>query len=86
MRLDLSNYINLDRIPQKYYKPENDFEEYNLSRYEKMPLSIFEQAEAASIEIANDLVKQIKNSQSENKPFVIGVPGGSYIWPWNSLL
>ena len=77
MRLDLSNYINLDRIPQKYYKPENDFEEYNLSRYEKMPLSIFEQAEAASIEIANDLVKQIKNSQSENKPFVIGVPGGS---------
>ena len=77
MRLDLSNYINLERIPQKYYKPENDFEEYNLSRYEKMPLSIFEQAEAASIEIANDLVKQLKKSQSENKPFVIGVPGGS---------
>lgn len=77
MRLDLSSYISLERIPQKYYKPENDFEEYNLSRYEKMPLEIFEQAEVASVEVANDLVAALKKSQAEKKPFILGLPGGS---------
>lgn len=77
MRLDLSSYITLERIPQRYYKPENDFEEYTLSRYEKMPLRIFEQAEVASIEVANDIVEHLEKSQAENKPFIIGLPGGS---------
>ena len=59
MRLDLSSYITLERIPQRYYKPENDFEEYTLSRFEKMPLNIYEQVEVASVEVADDSLRQV---------------------------
>ena len=55
MRLDLSSYITFERVPKRYYKPENDFEKYTLSRYEKMPVRIHELADNAAIEIANDI-------------------------------
>lgn len=77
MRLDLSSYITLERIPQRYYKPENDFEEYTLSRFEKMPLNIYEQVEVASVEVADDIVRNLKASQAKGKPFILGLSGGS---------
>ena len=77
MRLDLSSYITLERTPQRYFRPDNDFEEYNLSHYEKMPLSIHEQAEAASNEVAADIVKHLLAKQAKNESFILGVPGGS---------
>ncbi len=77
MRLDLSSYISLDRIPQKYFKPENDFEEYTLGRFEKMPINIAEISESAAIEIAQDIVIHLKESESKNKKFVLGVSGGN---------
>ena len=36
MRLDLSSQISLERIPKRYFKPENAFEESALTRYEKI--------------------------------------------------
>ncbi len=77
MRLDLSSYITLERTPVRYFRPDNDFEEYNLSHYEKMPLSIHEQAEAASKEVAVDIVKHLKAKEAINEPFILGLPGGS---------
>lgn len=77
MRLDLSSYISLERIPQRYYKPVNDFEKYTLSRYEKMPVRINELADNAAIEIANDIVKHLKASEAKNKKFVLGLSGGN---------
>ena len=35
MRLDLSSKITLERVPKKFYRPENDFEEYNLATGER---------------------------------------------------
>lgn len=77
MRLDLSSYITLERVPQRYYKPENDFEQYTLSRFEKIPTHIYEKPERAAKKIANDIVKHLQKSQSEGKNFVLGVSGGS---------
>ena len=77
MRLDLSSYITLERIPQRYYKPENDFEEYTLSRFEKIPTNIFEKSNRAAKKVASHIVKDLRKSQAEGKQFVLGVLGGT---------
>lgn len=77
MRLDLSSYITLEKIPQRYYKPENDFEEYTLSRYEKMPIDISELSESAAISVAKDIVEQLKEKSSKNEMLVLGLTSGN---------
>jgi len=77
MRLDLSSHITLDRVPKKYYKPENDFEEYNLARYEKLPVAIFEEANSASVRVAKDIVNEMMLKQQKGDHFVLGISGGA---------
>ncbi len=76
MRLDLSSYITLERIPARYYRPENDFEEYTQTRYEKIPTSIYESPRRASKKVANQIVKLMREKEATGKPFVLGVSGG----------
>ena len=77
MRLDLSSHITLDRVPKKYYKPENDFEEYNLSRYEKLAIEIYEESQLAARNVAEEIVQEMLQKQHEGKPFVLGISGGA---------
>ena len=77
MRLDLSSHITLDRVPKKYYKPENDFEEYNLSRYEKLPIEIYEEPDMAARTVAKEIIEEMLQKQQEGKPFVLGISGGA---------
>lgn len=77
MRLDLSSHITFERVPKKYYRPENDFEEYNLSRFEKLPVAIFDESRRAAKKIAKDIVSEMKLKQQEGKPFVLGISGGA---------
>lgn len=81
MRLDLSSQITLERVPKKYYRPENDFEEYNLARYEKLPVAIYEEAGRAAKKIANEIAKDILKKEKEGKPFVFGISGGASPMP-----
>ena len=76
MKLDLSSQISFERIPQRYYRPENAFEESSLTRYEKISTRIFESIEKGSIKVAKEIVKSMLENQKENKPFVLGLPGG----------
>jgi len=76
MRLDLSSQISLERIPQRYYKPENAFEESALTRYEKINTRIFETIEKGSIKVAKEIVKTMLEKQKNNRPFVLGLSGG----------
>lgn len=76
MRTDLSSHIVLDRIPQRYYRPENEFELSALTRYEKVPTHIYESSVEASIHIANKIAKKIREKQAQNLNFVLGLPGG----------
>ncbi|NDV78902.1 glucosamine-6-phosphate deaminase [Dysgonomonas sp. 511] len=76
MRLDLSSQIVLDRVPQRYYRPENEFEQSALTRYEKVPTNIYESSVEASLQIAKDIVAKIKAKQKKGENFVLGLPGG----------
>jgi len=75
--MDLSSHITLDRVPKKYYKPENDFEEYNLARYEKLPIAIYEEAKNAAVEIAAEIVEEMLLKQQQGETFVLGISGGA---------
>ncbi len=81
MRLDLSSHITLERVSKKYYRPENDFEEYNLARFEKLPMVIYEKSSRAAEKIANDIAKEIRKKQDEGENFVLGISGGASPMP-----
>ncbi|MGV8962995.1 MAG: glucosamine-6-phosphate deaminase [Candidatus Saccharimonadaceae bacterium] len=76
MKLDLSSQISLERIPQRYYRPENALEESALTRYEKINTRIFESIEKGSVQVANAIVKAMQEKQMKGLPFVLGLPGG----------
>ncbi|MFV0555133.1 MAG: glucosamine-6-phosphate deaminase [Mangrovibacterium sp.] len=77
MRLNLSSQIVLDRVPQRYYKTENKFELSALSRFEKVPTSIFESSEEASSEVAQQIAQQIREKQQKQSNFVLALSGGN---------
>ncbi len=81
MRLDLSSHITLERTPKKYYRPENDFEEYNLARFEKIPTAIYEETKRAAKKVANDIVGDMLKKQQANEKFVLGITGGASTQP-----
>lgn len=76
MRLDLSSQIVLDRVSQRYYRPENEFELSALIRFEKVPTQIYESSVEASLNIAKDIAKKIKIKEKEGAKFVLAFPGG----------
>lgn len=76
MRLDLSSQIVLDRVSQRYYRPENEFELSALIRFEKVPTQIYESSVEASLNIAKDIAKKIKIKETEGAKFVLALPGG----------
>lgn len=70
MKTNLSSQITLTRIPLRYYRPENAYEQSVLTRMEKIPTNIYESAEEGSFVIAKELASQIrKNRQPENLSF-----------------
>jgi glucosamine-6-phosphate deaminase len=76
MRKNLSSQITLTRIPEKYYKPENEFEYSVLTRFEKIPTHIYASMDEASLEIAREIAGEIRRRQKAKKKFVLAVPGG----------
>jgi len=77
MRLDLSSKITLERIPNRYYNPQNDFEKFTLTRFEKIPTVIYEDLLQASQKIADDIVRRMLEKQQNNQNFVMGISGGA---------
>lgn len=76
MRLDLSSQIVLDRVPLRYYRPENEFELSALTRFEKVPTQIYESSVDASLHIAKKIAEKIKEKQSKGEMFALALPGG----------
>lgn len=76
MRLDLSSQIVLDRVPQRYYKSDNEFELSALSRFEKVTTNIYESSVEASLEVAREIASRIRSKQAKNEQFVLALPGG----------
>ena len=87
MRLDLSSYITLEQIPRKYYKPENDFEKYTLTRFEKIPTLIYEMPSLAAEKVADEIINEILEKQSKGEMYVLGISGGTTpIWVYEELV
>lgn len=76
MRLDLSSQIVLDRVSQRYYRPENEFELSAITRFEKIPTQIYESSVEASLDVAKIIAEKIKLKESEGGKFVLALPGG----------
>ncbi|MDD6210659.1 MAG: 6-phosphogluconolactonase [Bacteroidales bacterium] len=86
MNLTLSSQINLNRIPERYYKPKDAFEESAISRYERLKTDIYESHTVASASVARQLVGEIKKSQEENRHFLLVAAGGRSLQPlWAAL-
>lgn len=76
MKTDLSSQITLERIPQRYYRPVDAFEQTALTRYEKIDTQIYESSKEASSYIARMIADEIRLKQEKNEYFVLALPGG----------
>ncbi|MDR1938895.1 MAG: glucosamine-6-phosphate deaminase [Tannerellaceae bacterium] len=76
MKTNLSSQVSLTRIPARYYRPENAYEQSVLTRFEKIPTVIYESADEGSREIAARIAARIKDRQAAGEPFVMALPGG----------
>ena len=62
MRLNLSSMISLSEIPERYYRPQNTYEETLLRRFENIPTNIYRTNDEAAECIANEIAKDIRES------------------------
>lgn len=76
MKADLSSQITLERIPQRYYRPADAFEQTALTRYEKIDTQIYESSNEASSYIARKIAEEIRYKQGKEEYFVLALPGG----------
>lgn len=76
MKTDLSSQITLERIPLRYYRPTDAFEQTALTRYEKIDTQIYESSKEASNFIARRIADEIRRKQEKKEFFVLALPGG----------
>jgi len=76
MKTNLSSQITLTRIPARYYRPENAYEQSVLTRFEKIPTTIYETADEGSSVIAKEIATGIREKQAKGKKFVLALSGG----------
>jgi glucosamine-6-phosphate deaminase len=76
MKTNLSSRISLTRIPARYYRPENAYEESVLTRFEKIPASIYESDGEGACDTARRIAGLIRKKQEEGQFFVLACPGG----------
>jgi glucosamine-6-phosphate deaminase len=76
MRTNLSSQITLDRIPERYYRPVDALEQASLTRFEKIPVEIYDDALRGSKMVAAEIAGLIKEKNSKGDLFVLGLTGG----------
>lgn len=76
MKTNLSSQITLTRVPTRYYRPKNAFEESVLTRMEKVPTTIYDSADEGSLAIAAEIASLIRKKQEAGENFVLTLPGG----------
>jgi len=77
MRMNLTSQITLNHVNVKYYKPKNAFEQSVLTRLEKIPTYIYENADEASCLIAKEIAETIRLKQKQGKRCVMVLTGGA---------
>ena len=77
MKTNLSSQITLNRVSPRYYRPENAFERWVLTRLEKIPADIYESAEEGANHIACEIAQLIRDKQKAGRFCVLALPGGN---------
>lgn len=76
MKTNLTSLIKLDRIPRRYYRPDNEIELAAVSREEKVNTKIYESSAEGSDFIASEIVRYINRFVSEKGKCVIALGAG----------
>lgn len=77
LHLNLTSQIELNQIPEKYYNPKSAIDLSELTRYEKIPTSIYPKAEAGAKSIADVVEEEIRQRQKDGKCCVLGLGTGN---------
>ena len=77
MKTDLSSQIKLDRVPKRYYHPDNEIELAAVTREEKLNTLIFETANEGGEYIAGQIAKYINRFTKENGKCVMALGAGN---------
>ncbi|MDR0371150.1 MAG: 6-phosphogluconolactonase, partial [Prevotellaceae bacterium] len=76
MRTDLSSMIQLNKIPKRYYRPDDVIELSRVTRNERIPAKIFVSEKDGSTYIAGEIAALIKEKAQKNENCVIGFTNG----------
>lgn len=81
MKLNLSSQIVLNKVPEKFYKPETAVDRSEITRNEKILTDIYSKVEEGAKDIANVLAAEIRSKQDEGKYCVLGLGTGKSLQP-----
>lgn len=81
MRLNLSSQIVLNKVPTKFYQPENAVERSEVTRMEKIQTDIFPTIDEGAKHIADTIEAEITTKQREGKFCVLGLGTGMSLTP-----
>ncbi|MDE7151411.1 MAG: 6-phosphogluconolactonase, partial [Candidatus Amulumruptor sp.] len=77
MKTNLSSQIKLDRIPRRYYDPQNEIELAALTREENIYTRIYESPADGSDYLADEMVRIINRAITKRGKAVIALGAGS---------
>ena len=81
MRMNLSSQISLNRVSPKYYRPETMVDRSVLTKYEKIPVNISESIEEGVKNVADDIVRKIREKQREGQFCTLALGTGMSLRP-----
>lgn len=76
MKNNLSSQISLSRVSPRLYQTDDVLELSRISRMEKVPTTIYENARQGAIQLAQLIAQRIRKSQAEGEKFVLSVVAG----------
>ena len=76
MKTNLSSQIKLDRIPRRYYCPENEIEMASLTRFEKVYTRVFETAVEGSDYLATQVIRAMQLAFEKKGKCVMALGAG----------
>ncbi len=79
MKTDLKTNIKFHQVPRQYYHPENEIELASLTRYEKVPTTIRENANEGAAAAAAATARVINECVETRGRCVIGFGSGRYV-------
>ncbi len=77
MKTDLSSQIKLDRVPKRYYNPDNEIELAALRREEKLFTRIFETAADGGDFVASEMARYINRYVARKGKCVLALGAGA---------